>query len=112
MKINHVHIPVTDLDRSVEFYRDAVGLEVGFQGELMADFAEAGLVLDLLAEGESVAKGLIVGLSVPDVDATHAELLRRGVVIDEPPENRPWGVRNFYVSDPDGNQLEFEQTKT
>ena len=108
MNINHVHIPVTDLSRAIAFYRDAIGLTLGFHSDAMADFSEAGLVLDQLPAGEMVSPGLIVGLAVVDVDETYAELHQRGVVADGPPTNQPWGVRNFYISDPDGNQLEFE----
>jgi catechol 2,3-dioxygenase-like lactoylglutathione lyase family enzyme len=111
MRLNHVHIPVTDLARAVDFYRDSIGLGVGFQSDVMADLPEAGLVLDQIPEGDVIGPGLVVGLMVEDVDAAHASLLQRGVVPEGPPADQPWGVRNFYVSDPDGNTLEFEQAK-
>jgi uncharacterized glyoxalase superfamily protein PhnB len=43
-----------------------------------------------------------------DVDALHAELVANGVQV-KPPEDRPWGMREFYVIDPSGNLLRINQ---
>jgi catechol 2,3-dioxygenase-like lactoylglutathione lyase family enzyme len=43
------------------------------------------------------------------VDALHAELVARGVVIDTGPVDQTWGNREMYVKDPDGNSLRFIQ---
>jgi catechol 2,3-dioxygenase-like lactoylglutathione lyase family enzyme len=48
-----------------------------------------------------------VAISVRDVDALHGELVARGVNVLKPPRNHAHGVRDFDVSDPDGNQLTF-----
>lgn len=45
MELDHVHLAVTNLDSSIEFYRDRLGFALGFRDEHMAEFAE-GLVLD------------------------------------------------------------------
>jgi len=44
---------------------------------------------------------------VRDVDAVHAELTARGANIVKPPQNYDYGMRDFGVLDPDGNQLVF-----
>jgi uncharacterized glyoxalase superfamily protein PhnB len=44
---------------------------------------------------------------VRDVDAVHAELAARGANIVKPPQNYDYGMRDFDVLDPDGNQLVF-----
>jgi uncharacterized glyoxalase superfamily protein PhnB len=39
---------------------------------------------------------------VGDVDAVHADAVRRGLRIVYPLSDEPWGVRRFFVVDPDG----------
>ncbi|MCC7408821.1 MAG: VOC family protein, partial [Phycisphaeraceae bacterium] len=45
---------------------------------------------------------LDASVAVKGIDALCAELQQRGAQIIKPLENRPWGTRDFYVSDPDG----------
>jgi uncharacterized glyoxalase superfamily protein PhnB len=43
-----------------------------------------------------------------DVDALYAEFIASGVTA-KPPEDRAWGMREFYVIDPSGNLLRINQ---
>lgn len=109
MEFGHVHFPVSDLARSVSFYRDLLGLRVGFELEgTMAEFEEVSLVLDQ-RRPDALPSHVTLGVSVEDVDSVYEELVERGVEIAEPLQDRPWGVRNFYVRDPDGYLIEFDQ---
>ena len=38
--IDHVNIVVTDMERSIEFYRDVVGLQAGFEGVLEGEWID------------------------------------------------------------------------
>jgi uncharacterized glyoxalase superfamily protein PhnB len=44
---------------------------------------------------------------VKDVDSLHAELAARGAKVLKPPQDYDYGMRDFDVLDPDGNQLTF-----
>ena len=44
---------------------------------------------------------------IKDVDALHAELIARGAKVLKPPQDYDYGMRDFDVADPDGNQLTF-----
>jgi len=46
---------------------------------------------------------------VRDADVLHAELLAKGANVQGEPVSRPWGLREFRVLDPEGNQLTFGQ---
>lgn len=43
-----------------------------------------------------------MSVEVDDVDAVHAEASRRGLDIVHPLTDEPWGVRRFFVRDPNG----------
>ena len=108
MKIDHVHLPVADLQRSITFYRDALGFQPGFQNEAMASFAE-GIVLD--QDSVTAPADVTVALDVEDVDAIFDRISAAGAEVEEPPADQSWGVRNMYVRDPDGYVIEFGQPK-
>jgi catechol 2,3-dioxygenase-like lactoylglutathione lyase family enzyme len=44
---------------------------------------------------------------VDDVDVLYADFCARGLPNDCVPVNQPWGQREVYVRDPDGNTLRF-----
>lgn len=46
-----------------------------------------------------------VSIQVADVDAAHAAALARGAEIVHPLTDEPWGVRRFFVRDPDGHVI-------
>jgi uncharacterized glyoxalase superfamily protein PhnB len=44
---------------------------------------------------------------VTDVDRLHEELSARGAVVQLPPTDQSWGIREMGIRDPDGNVLGF-----
>jgi len=50
-------------------------------------------------------------LYVPDADAAYSELLSRGVMPMDKPENKFYGVREFLVRDPDGYYYAIAQVR-
>ncbi|HEY3338791.1 MAG TPA: VOC family protein [Propionicimonas sp.] len=41
-----------------------------------------------------------------DVDGEYARLMGLGVSSVQEPETQPWGQRNFWIADPEGNYIE------
>jgi uncharacterized glyoxalase superfamily protein PhnB len=48
-------------------------------------------------------------LVVDEVDAFHAELAARGVQSNDPVEDKPWGMREFGITTPDGHRITVGQ---
>jgi uncharacterized glyoxalase superfamily protein PhnB len=46
---------------------------------------------------------------VPDVDAHHRRALAAGAAVVAPPTDKPWGLRQYLVHDPEGHAWEFTQ---
>lgn len=94
---------------AVEHYTAALGFSVNYA---QPDFA----VLDreqariLLASRADAMPGPgACYLYVRDADGLHAELAARGARVEGEPVSQPWGLREFFVRDLDGNRLGFGQ---
>ncbi|TMM12266.1 MAG: VOC family protein [Actinobacteria bacterium] len=100
----------TDLERSLAFYRETLGLaiyrEFGEGDHRGVVFFLGGGLLEVSGRAEAPAgPNLAMWLQVRDVDAAHDELAAKGVTVLRPPVTEPWGLREMWVSDPDGLAL-------
>jgi lactoylglutathione lyase len=111
MRVNYVIVFVSDMKRSVSFYRDILGLPLKFESPGWTEFATDGATLALHAsrgsrsaghDAEDLPAGLCrPGLSVPDLDEFHQRMVANRVpCVEEPKE--VFGVRIAQYSDPDG----------
>ena len=104
---------VHDLAASVAHYRDILGFTITFQyGEppYYACLCRDELSLHLRAAGKNpawVAGSGAVAVFVEDVDALYAEFAASGARVLKPPQDYAYGMRDFDIADPDGNQLTF-----
>ena len=99
-----------DFDRSIAFYRDTLGLaiyrEFGEGGIGGVVFFIGGGLLEVSGHGvEPPSDATRLWLQVRDVDAAHDELAAGGVTILRPPRDEPWGLREMWISDPDGLRI-------
>jgi len=96
-----------DLERSLRFYGETLGLRVyreyGTDAERGVVFFIGGGYLEITgkAPAPDVDKTTL-WLQVPDLDAVHADLVAKGVDITDPPERKPWGLDEMWIRDPDG----------
>ena len=85
--VDHVWFWVTDMDRAVTFYRDAVGLGVvSRHGNEWAELDAGSIRLGLhgAGEGRPVPHGGTAVFRVDDLDVAKAALEGRGVAFEEP----------------------------
>jgi predicted enzyme related to lactoylglutathione lyase len=100
----------TDLGRSLRFYEQTIGLAIyrewGTGAARGVVFFLGGGLLEISGtspEPPSPAIGLV--LQVRNIGATHLRLIEQGVVVDAEPEQKPWGLIEMTVRDPDGLAL-------
>jgi predicted enzyme related to lactoylglutathione lyase len=100
----------TDVERSIRFYAETLGLHVYREWSSGSTrgvvFFLGGGFLELSGSshteaGESVA----LWLQVRDVDAIRRELEEAAVEIIELPTDKPWGLREMQIRDPDGLRI-------
>ncbi|OBG38936.1 ring-cleaving dioxygenase [Mycobacterium alsense] len=117
-RVDYVIQYVESLERSVAFYRDAIGLEVRIEGDGYVEFAMDNTKFSLFER--SKLPGLIgreggnapcgeIGFLIDDVDQQAERLQGLGVEILSGPVDRPWRERTLHIADPDGNIIEFAQ---
>jgi catechol 2,3-dioxygenase-like lactoylglutathione lyase family enzyme len=113
--ISAVTLGVADMARSVDFYRDKVGLEMLYGGG-SASFTSfrvgdgyLNLILDsrgLDSHGARTWWGRLI-FHVDDVDELHRRLVQAGLTPSTKPADAPWGERYFHINDPDSHELSF-----
>lgn len=110
-RIEQIHLPVKNLAKATEYYRDTLGLAFMFQAANMAFFNIGGVRL-MIGEINSPDQGpgsSIVYFNVADVRKASAELERKGIAFVGPVEtvNRTptHDLLLRIFKDPDGNFL-------
>jgi len=121
-----VILAVAEVERSVAFYRDALGCEVEalYDDPPYATLTIAGTRLSLAEQGHAAEDRPGIELRVPadparqdallvveveDAHAEHARLGALGVRFLAEPYEPPWGGCRFFCVDPDGYLVEIEQ---
>src|ERR1035437_4191776 len=99
-KLDYAMVFVSNMARSVEFYRDVLGLPLQFESAKWTEFATEGCTVALHlaevatsdpSEGHKVAGRLYPGFQVDDRDAFHQQILSKGVTCLQPPKAEDFG---------------------
>jgi catechol 2,3-dioxygenase-like lactoylglutathione lyase family enzyme len=117
-------VPVSDVDKAMEFYGGTLGLELHVRRDDLPENREAEfragdgtlVVYESVAAGQS--RGTVAGFRVDDLESVVAALRDRGVAFEEydlPDLKTENGIasigdlRASWARDPDGNIIAFEQ---
>jgi catechol 2,3-dioxygenase-like lactoylglutathione lyase family enzyme len=122
MSLEVVVLPVSDIDRSVSFYRDAVGFHLDHDThnehmhvvQLTPPGSGCSIVFGDLPSQTGMAPGSMRALQlvVPDAAAARKELLDRGVPVSELTVfTETDGGTFFGFSDPDGNTWSVQEIR-
>jgi catechol 2,3-dioxygenase-like lactoylglutathione lyase family enzyme len=103
------NLPVADIDAACDFYTDYLGLNVeemnlGWVARYRSPDGRASV--QLVTRDATSPQDSVISVHVGnDVDEAYAEAQRRGYEIVHPLTDERWGVRRFFVRDPDGNVI-------
>ncbi len=111
-KFSYVIVFVSDMDRSVAFYRDVLGFSLKHQSHKWTEFGtgETTLALHLAdaadhahahSHATSPAGHCQIGLTVANINDFHVEMVGKGVKCIQPPKKEVFGSLAIYA-DPDG----------
>jgi predicted enzyme related to lactoylglutathione lyase len=93
---------------SREFYAEVLGLEVAMDKGWIMTFAAPGnpsAQISLMRRDASAPVQPDASIEVDDVDAAYAAARRLGCDVLHPLTDEPWGVRRFFVREPNGKVL-------
>jgi predicted enzyme related to lactoylglutathione lyase len=99
------NINAVDPAASKPFYEKVLGLEIAMDMGWIITFASPSnptAQISVVASGARDEPHADISVEVADVDACHAAAQRQGYVIVYPLTDEPWGVRRFFVRDPNG----------
>jgi predicted enzyme related to lactoylglutathione lyase len=130
--LRYSNITVNDVDESIPFYRDGLGLEIssdiangGFRWVTLGSPDQPGLDIVLSephagrsqADGDAVQELLTKGMlpnvvfSTDDLDGTFERLRASGAEVLQEPIDQPWGPRDAAFRDPSGNHIRLNEYK-
>lgn len=101
-------LPVADVERAQQHYKDALGFQIAWlypDKEIGA--VSRGKVAIFFRKKAPPFEPAVHWVFAEDLDASYQEMQRLGANIVEPLEKKPWGLRQFTVSDLDGNLFHF-----
>jgi predicted enzyme related to lactoylglutathione lyase len=130
ISLKFTNVTVTDVDESLSFYRDALGLavqnDVGygeFRWVTLGSDAQPGLGIVISvphagrsqADGDAMQELLTKGVlpllvfATDDVDALFEKVRATGAEVLQEPMDQDWGPRDCAFRDPSGNTVRIAQ---
>ena len=119
MRLSSAIVFVSDMKRSVTFYRDVIGLTLRFDSPEWSEFATDGATLALhrseqdgvASEGSDLPAGQCrPGLAVRDLDAFHERMVEHNVVCTQLPKDL-FGAKIAQYLDPDGLAISVSEER-
>jgi len=130
ISLQYTNVTVNDVDESLAFYRDALGLEVQndvasgpYRWVTLGSDAQPGLGIVISephagrskADGDAMQELLTKGVlpmlvfATDDLDTTFETLRASGAEVLQEPIDQPWGPRDCAFRDPSGNTVRISQ---
>ena len=130
ISLQYTNVTVNDVDESLAFYRDALGLEVQNDGAsgpyrwvTLGSDAQPGLGIVISephagrskADGDAMQELLTKGVlpmlvfATDDIDTTFETVRASGAEVLQEPIDQPWGPRDCAFRDPSGNTVRISQ---
>ena len=130
ISLQYTNVTVNDVDESLAFYRDGLGLEVQndvasgrYRWVTLGSDAQPGLGIVISephagrskADGDAMQELLTKGVlpmlvfATDDIDATFETVRASGAEVLQEPIDQPWGPRDCAFRDPSGNTVRISQ---
>jgi predicted lactoylglutathione lyase len=97
-------LPVVDLERAQQHYRDVLGFQVNwvYPDKTICGISRGDVTIFLRLQAPPF-EPTVHWMFAPDIEATYAELKSSGAKIVGPLERKPWGLWQFTFEDLDGH---------
>jgi uncharacterized glyoxalase superfamily protein PhnB len=102
-------LPLDDMPAGVAYYRDVLGFKVNYQQHDLGVMDRDDVRLLLIARTPRHNGIGSAYVYVEEADALYEELCAKGAKVQGEPVSQVWGLREFRVSDLEGNEITFGQ---
>jgi lactoylglutathione lyase len=109
--LNHAMIYSADLEASLRFYTEALGMKplesmMPFYARLRAPKGNSTIALHKLEPGgDTTSNGVRLYFETPQLAAAVKRVERAGYTVKAPVKKMPWGWSHAYLDDPDGHEI-------
>jgi len=103
-------LPVSDLSEALDYYQRVLGFDVEWKwGEppYLASVCRDHVEVNLSLSSEPAPAPSKVYFQMAGVDTYYSKLTQAGAKVAVPLADRPYGMRDFRIVDPSGNELSF-----
>lgn len=114
--LRHVALNVREMETSLRFYQEVLGLELEWQPDPDNAYLTSGADNLALHKAEGISRenpfqhldhfGFVVQ-TLEDVDSWAQRIRAQGIPLEKDPRTHRDGARSFYFRDPDGNQIQI-----
>lgn len=99
-----------DMDRAVDFYRDAIGFEESFRSEHWSELRHGDAILGLHGGGDGSRRETGLSIQYAELsEAWHRALSKGGAAVLEPQQRDGEPIRLAILADPEGNEIMMTQ---
>src|SRR5215467_4728595 len=111
-RISAVILLVSNMKKSIEFYKDVLGMEVKQQAEDWVEFSKQGTVLALhpTKKKKKLTKNInmLIGFDVSELESVCSNLEKKNVKFHKKVTNEAFG-RHAIIEDPDGHLISLAE---
>lgn len=117
MKFAGICLVTNNVDRLGDFYSELLNIEkCGDSNHTYFEFDNFHISICPKSLEESIAPGSTLGrdksnnileFSTETIDAKYQFVIEKGYKIIKPIKTEVWGIRSFWIEDPDGNIINF-----
>ncbi len=118
MKYCWTTLQVIDIEKSIEFYHDVIGLPLNrrFENPSVGMFAFLGAgetqieLIQAFSPQSNTCSGVTMGFAVESLDLAMNEVTKKGVEIESGPFQPNDHIRFFYIVDPNGFRIQISES--
>ncbi|MHA7986025.1 VOC family protein [Rathayibacter sp. CAU 1779] len=104
--VSRIVVSVSDLERSLGVYAEALGLPVTWSNDDVAALDAGGVEVMLHRRQPTPGEhGIAATITVHDVDRATTAAVAAGAEVVHGPDDEPWGERQVVLHDPDGHVI-------